>query len=133
MHSTYKVSTKAILFNEERTKVLIANYGKGLLGLPGGHIDADETPDEAMRRELQEEIGVSGLELRHFDFDRHRDDKIVLFFTGVMSESTTLAIDLEELNSADWVEVSQIANGQAAIGSYTGFILKAYATFDVSN
>lgn len=125
MHTTYRVTAKAILLNEEMTKVLVAHYSSGSLGLPGGHIDADETPDQAVRRELEEEIGVSGLALRHFDFDRHHDGRIVLFFAGVIDEDTPLVTDPNELVSADWIELDKISSGEVSTGFYAKFILEA--------
>jgi 8-oxo-dGTP pyrophosphatase MutT (NUDIX family) len=34
--------------------------GRSVLGLPKGHPDGDETPEEAARREVAEEAGVTG-------------------------------------------------------------------------
>jgi 8-oxo-dGTP pyrophosphatase MutT (NUDIX family) len=34
--------------------------GRRVLGLPKGHLDRDETPEEAARREVEEEAGVTG-------------------------------------------------------------------------
>lgn len=126
MRAKHNVSTKAILFNASQDKVLIANYGNGLLGLPGGHIESEETPDAAMKRELQEELGLSGVDLRRFDFGYHRDGKIVLFFAGTISEDARLSVDQAELESADWLDVSEIIDDGAAIGSYTPFIINAH-------
>ena len=33
--------------------------GQPVLGLPKGHLDGDETPEEAARREVAEETGVT--------------------------------------------------------------------------
>jgi NAD+ diphosphatase len=41
------------------------NPSKGLLGLPGGFIDAGETAEEGLVREIREEIGVEVAELRY--------------------------------------------------------------------
>ena len=38
-----------------------------LWGLPGGHLDAGEAPDTAVRRELEEELYLSVGELTHID------------------------------------------------------------------
>lgn len=51
-----KLKSRAILINSSN-EILVANYG-GVLLLPGGSIDGKETPDEAIHRELKEEIGV---------------------------------------------------------------------------
>jgi NAD+ diphosphatase len=51
-----------ILFNEEG-KVLITERGvdpaKGKYDLPGGFVDLDETLEEAIAREVQEELGLA--------------------------------------------------------------------------
>ena len=51
-----KLKSRAILVNSSN-EILVANYG-GVHLLPGGSIDDKETPEEAIHRELKEEIGV---------------------------------------------------------------------------
>jgi len=35
----------------------------GAVALPGGHLEAKELPDEALRREIQEELGIEPIDL----------------------------------------------------------------------
>lgn len=35
----------------------------GVVALPGGHLEAGEQPDEALRREIQEELGIEPIDV----------------------------------------------------------------------
>ncbi|GAM76290.1 molybdopterin-guanine dinucleotide biosynthesis protein mobB [Vibrio ishigakensis] len=52
-------------FNEGKLWLLVATRakdpGKGLYDLPGGFVDPDESAEQALERELLEEIGVKRL------------------------------------------------------------------------
>lgn len=123
--TTFPVSCKAILYNQDHTKVLVAEYGPGFFGLPGGHIDDDELPDEAVRRELVEELGLYDIRLAHSDFFRHPDGRIVLFYVGVIDESTELLVDPTELSAAIWASLDDIQSGAVDIDAYRDFVLAA--------
>ena len=122
----HRVTCKAILFNAKRTKVLLANYdGKGWYGLPGGHLDAGETPDEATHRELQEELGVEGLILHKDSFDVHEDGKVILYYCAEIDEGTIFRINTREMARADWVEISKIVEQEVSAGGvYDSSILR---------
>lgn len=49
--------TGAYVFAFDQGKLLMANLDRGV-DIPGGHIDAGETPEDAMRREAREETGA---------------------------------------------------------------------------
>ena len=52
----FQTKARAILV-DKANRVLVANYG-GVILLPGGSVDDEETIMQAVIRELQEEIGV---------------------------------------------------------------------------
>ena len=119
-----RVTCKCAFYTPSGDKVLITEYAPGLYGLPGGHIDAGETPDQAIVRELHEELGltVDGIERR--DFWMHHDNKIVLGYTGTLDEATKIVHQVEEMRGVLWVNVDDIASGNISIPSYGEFICK---------
>jgi 8-oxo-dGTP diphosphatase len=59
-HARFIVSAGAVIVNEQGHVLLLKHVfrtGSGW-GVPGGFIDADEQPEAALRRELQEEVGL---------------------------------------------------------------------------
>jgi len=123
-HHLFRVTCKCALYTPDSKKVLLAEYGPDNFGLPGGHIDLNETPDEAMQRELSEELGLSGIGINRKDFFFHPNGKLVLGDTATLEESTPLIAQLDEISAAVWVEVDKIADGTVGVPSYRDFILK---------
>jgi 8-oxo-dGTP pyrophosphatase MutT (NUDIX family) len=56
---THRISVKIALMNTLGNKVLVTQLHDGRYGLPGGHLEYDETPLEALSRELHEELGIT--------------------------------------------------------------------------
>lgn len=54
----YRVSVKALVFNEARDKFLICEEEKGVWELPGGGLDWGLTPQQDLPREIDEEMGL---------------------------------------------------------------------------
>ena len=54
----YRVSAKALILDESKQKFLVVQEADGRWELPGGGIDHGETPTEALRREIKEEMGL---------------------------------------------------------------------------
>ncbi len=55
----YRVSVKALILDETRTKFLITQKENGRWVLPGGGLDWDELPHEGLKRELMEEMSLT--------------------------------------------------------------------------
>lgn len=124
-HATFRVSCKAVLLNPDATKALLVRYAPGVYGLPGGHIDKGETPDDAAARELSEELGLNGVTLRRGSFTKHEDGKIVLFYVGSIPETTSIYANTNELEASEWVLIEDVRNGKINLGSYAAFTLEA--------
>jgi len=54
----YRLSIKALVFDETHTKFLIVQEENGKWELPGGGLDWGELPAEGLRREIKEEMGL---------------------------------------------------------------------------
>lgn len=87
MRELHRVSTKALILNKSMDKILLIHMTRRSdWGLPGGHVDKNENPDQAIERELAEECGVKCFNLSHRDFFVHSDGKIILAYIGVLDD-----------------------------------------------
>ncbi|WP_276134707.1 NUDIX hydrolase [Polluticoccus soli] len=85
---------------------------KGMWSLPGGFVDIDETCDAAVHRELEEETGVRGVELRRIDvFDAvHRDprDRVLsVAYVGVVPKELEVK-GQDDAADARWFDVTAL-------------------------
>jgi 8-oxo-dGTP pyrophosphatase MutT (NUDIX family) len=89
--------------------------GRRVLGLPKGHLDGEETPEEAARREVAEETGVDAelLELLgdvEYRYDRRRRpiNKVVRFYLFAYRSGDVADHD-HEIEEARWMPLEQAA------------------------
>lgn len=66
----FNAAVSMVVFNAEKTRILlIQQYGRPFNILPAGYINKGEDAESAVRRELEEELGLQTAELR---FNRSR-------------------------------------------------------------
>jgi 8-oxo-dGTP pyrophosphatase MutT (NUDIX family) len=89
--------------------------GRRVVGLPKGHLDDDETPQQAARREVAEEAGVDAelvdeLGDARYVYERHgrRVEKVVRFFLFEYRSGDVADHD-HEIEEARWVPLREAA------------------------
>lgn len=97
--------------------------GKGLLGMPGGFVDPGETLEEALERELCEEIGLSGATCRYltsfpntylFAGVTYRTCDTVFACTG---DFANLRADSREVTELLWLDPAEVDPDRIAFES----------------
>ena len=108
----FTVTAGALIFNDEGQVLLLKHRfraGSGW-GIPGGFLEAGEHPEQALRRELREEIG---LELRKVEIFMSRTFKRpqqveILFRCRANGKVKPKTIEIEQ---AEWFSVQLLPGG----------------------
>ncbi|MGH9210914.1 MAG: NUDIX domain-containing protein [Acidimicrobiales bacterium] len=109
-----------VLFLDEDDRILmvIPSY-KDFLDIPGGYVEAGESPGEAARREVREELGIEPpvgrllvADWRHDDTDGHDGAKLLFVFDGghlPPSQRDVIAVDGAEVTGYKFHAVDDLA------------------------
>lgn len=106
-------------------------YGKRKWTFPGGRIEKGESPEDAVRREIKEELGVGLGEIRllckHYTTKEYKRDTVYCF--AVHPISTNFRIAETEIAETQWFLPNEFPIPQSSI---VPVILKAHRE-DMSN
>ncbi len=127
MYTKHLVSTKLALYSHDKARVLTMHYLKsGWNGLPGGHVEKNETPDDALRRELNEELALSvgGITRKDFFLREGKRGSIVLAYTAIAPEDVVLSPTAPRVEVGVWVEKDKVNDIPFMTPEYKRFILE---------
>ncbi len=124
-------STAAIILNDLGQILLVQkiNYADGYWNFPGGGVDGDEQPEQAILRELSEEVGLNEVKIsKKSDFQSeyewptrvvintlikkgilYRGQKVNYFLIRLDFTPQDLNIQKEEIKRFKWVNVSDLS------------------------
>lgn len=114
-HVAHYVSVKVAVYSDDKSHVLVMKYGSGVFGLPGGHLELNETPDEALVREFQEELGAVLPPVKRTDF--FMSGRLVLGFVALAPIDMPMDPPNPEKEHGVWVtrsefdQIEDIADG----------------------
>lgn len=111
------VTTDCVVFgmDGEKLKVLLIERGnepfKGLWAFPGGFLNPDETSRQGALRELEEETGLKGVDIRQFhtfaDPNRDPRDRVISIAYFTLIEIRNVKAN-DDAAKAKWFEVGKI-------------------------
>ena len=81
--------------------------GPGLISIPGGHVDPGENYEQALIREIQEELGVQPLRWQHFSTLYYQTTELQRNHYYLV-DSWEGDIQCFEAESLRWVELSDV-------------------------
>jgi 8-oxo-dGTP pyrophosphatase MutT (NUDIX family) len=118
----HKQGVKCLVTCRDRVLLVRHTYGDRAWDVPGGAIKRRESPVAAARREMGEELGLSGVEWTQVGELRgtvsHRRDTIHCFRVELCEPSLT--IDRGELAAVDWFARSALPD---RLGPYVGSVI----------
>lgn len=85
-----------------------------------GHVGAGEAPDDAVKRELKEELGITEIDLEFFGKlfsreERHSESKFYWIYYGFY-DNDTFTLDKEEVEDVKWVKLNEFAKFYEDLG-----------------
>lgn len=114
--SRFGARVGAIIYNEEKTKVLLENQDNGRYMFPGGRIDVHEDSNTAIVRELKEELNLKTKpKLKYIvemflDSPKTKYHEIGLYYLLTISENK-VANNFHSLDGDgifEWVSISEL-------------------------
>ena len=75
---------------------------------PGGKVDNQETFENALKREIKEELAISIRILNHIASEKHKDEKIDVNVHYYLCESLNEKITLSEHEDMKWLQKNNL-------------------------
>lgn len=104
--------------NKDFSKILFlrrsndSDFEAGKYGLPGGHVDEGEEPEEAMKREVKEETGIE-LE-KYFKVAESVKPEIHYFESDI--DSSLIVLEGEEHKNLKWMTLDECKEEELIVG-----------------
>ncbi|MFN8154222.1 MAG: (deoxy)nucleoside triphosphate pyrophosphohydrolase [Bacteroidia bacterium] len=110
-HSPMKVVAAIILRGDGKFLIARKKTGKPLAGyweFPGGKMEPDELPEEAIRREIHEELNLTLRDIREYCHYRFQASHRVLEFTFFIAGCEETPMQLTDHDQIVWITPAEL-------------------------
>jgi len=140
------VSTDCVIFgfNGKDINVLLVRRGndpfKGILALPGGFLEPNETLEECAKRELLEETGIKSINLRQYavfsELERDPRTRVIsVLFYGLLGPSAMESQDIccgSDASELKWMLLNEAMSNNNLAFDHREAIVKAKETLSLA-
>jgi len=103
----FNVAVSAIIFNKEHSKVLlIKQYGMGRNILVAGYVNCKETLEEALKREIKEEVNLNVCDICYNESKYYEKSNTLICNFVVTADSESFKLT-QEVDSAQWFTIEE--------------------------
>ena len=129
VHAAHTVSVKIAMYSSDFEKVLIMQYPE-VYGLPGGHLEENELPDEALIRELDEELGATLTDFNRTSFFLRsgRGSSVILGYTAIVPADFEFNPPNPEKEKGIWVTKQDFENIENISSEYKKLVFENWPT-----
>ncbi len=127
-----KPCVTALIFNQKK-ELLMTVRGiepeKGKLDLPGGFLHGEELPEEGLKRELKEELGVRvkagkyiGSAVDNYFYQGIEEKALIIGMEAEILKGEPKANDKKEIAGVEWVDAKNLETGSLAFNNNERFL-----------
>lgn len=126
MRPKHAVSTKLALYSHDLNSVLLMHYPvRNSYGLPGGHVEKKEKPDDTIKREVFEELTLTVATLKRTDFFLTTGSKgrLILGYTAIAPADIAIKPTRPKFEYGVWMSKDKVSDiGMSS--EYTRFVIE---------
>nr|WP_321451589.1 NAD(+) diphosphatase [uncultured Carboxylicivirga sp.] len=101
----------AIFCNDKLLLAHNANFREGFYSLVAGYVDIGESIEDAVRREVREEVGLKIKNIRYYNSQPWPySGSMMIGFIAEAEEGQTIQVDNKEIEHADWYTRDNLPN-----------------------
>lgn len=104
----YNSAVSMIVFNPDKDKILlIQQYSRKSNILVAGYINKGETPQQALQRELNEEVGLNAVRWEYNDSRYFEKSQTLIHNFAVVADSENFTLKQNEVDFAQWYSITE--------------------------